>query len=87
MTRAVRVIVHIGRLVVHGTRDFEVEDFRDRLREEIAGQLARGASAGEIARQVRAGHVSPAPRPSGNAIAGGAPEQTAASVLAGRLLR
>lgn len=85
-----KVVVTIGRLVVHGKEPFASEAFVAQLRQEIAHRIAGGTTAQDIARQLQgkapgAMHGPMAgPRKAG---ASGAAEGILASEVAGRLFK
>ena len=85
-----RVVVTIGRLVVHGCGGFASEAFTESLRQQIAERISPGTSAGDIARQLRGNAAlskrdrAAAPRQGGPQ---GTPEKTAAAEVAGRLFK
>ena len=70
--RMARVVIHIGRLVVHGARGFAADAFREGLQREIAQGMA-GASAPALAGAAPDGARTP--------------ETSAAAQVAARLLR
>jgi len=90
-----KIVVHIGRLVVHGHGGFATEAFTDNLKEEIARRIGQGLSAQDIADRLQGGAaslqhhattVAPARASRGGSSSRSA-EGMAPSALAGRLVK
>lgn len=86
-----RVVVHIGRLVVHGDETFASEKFAENLQHEIARRIGQGASAADIAHKLQANapsaHHGPTPGQRRQHYAHRSTESMVASEVAGRLLK
>ncbi len=88
-----KIVLSIGRLVVHGANGFAAEAFSESLRQEISRHLAQGAGAHEVAQRLQ-GNASSAlhgtaagQRTQRQAPAGGSAESSAAAEVAGRLFK
>jgi transposase len=90
-----KVVVHIGRLVVHGNGSFVADAFSEHLRQEIGRHIGAGLSGPEIAQRLQAGASAihrdrrnrPRSRDEEPARAGSAPESAAASQVARKLVK
>lgn len=86
-----KVVLHIGRVVVHGGDRFVSEAFADSLREEIARHIARDAGGGHVAQQLQGNAASVQHgRAASGQVQPGAParlESAVAAQVAGRLFK
>lgn len=93
MNTMTRVVVHIGRMVVHGSEGFASEAFGASLQQQISLRIAEGANVGDIVRRLQGNAVSvlhsgvPGQMPHGRSLAGGPAEELAATEVAGRIFK
>jgi hypothetical protein len=83
-----RIVVHIGRIVVHGGAAFRGDDFRESLQQELARRIGGEGGSTELTRKLRAAeHGRGVRNPVQSERAGRTPEQRAAFQVVGRLFR